>query len=150
MSVVPPSHQITIALYNALSSDATLKGFLPDGIWIGYALPLSGTQPRTRFGILDLVPLVSRDYPVFGQRAWEDRQYIVKAVTRDLSPATANAAAQRMNELIEDITIAATGYGWITGHRLWPIESVEADEVDPKLAWQHRGGYYRVAYAVVV
>lgn len=145
---VPPSHQITIAVYNALSGDATLQGLLPDGIWIGYALPKGGTTPRTRFGILDLVPLVSRDFPVFGGRAWEDRQYIVKAVTRDLSPSTANQAAQRMNEVLEDVTLAAVGYAWITAHRLWPIETVEPDEVDPKLAWQHRGGYYRVAYAV--
>jgi len=145
---IPPSHAITVAIYNTLANDATLKTLLPDGIWLTYALPLSATTPRTRFGIVDLVPLIARDLPVFGHRAIEERQYIVKAVLRDLSPVNANQAAQRINELLEDVPIPATGYTWQTGHRLWPIETVEADSADPKLAWQHRGGYYRVAYAV--
>jgi hypothetical protein len=145
---LPPSHQITVALFNLLSADAALKTLLPDGIWLSYALPLSDTQPRTRFGILELVPMVSRDIPVFGSRAIEERQYFVKAVTRDLSPLTANQAAHRMNELLEDVEIQATGYTWMTAHRLWPIEAVEPDEGNPKFAWQHRGGYYRVQYAV--
>jgi hypothetical protein len=146
--MTPPSHAITVALYNALANDANLKTLLPDGIWIGYALPVSATTPRTKFGILDLVPLVSQDVAQLGKRAYETRQYIVKAVTRDLSPVTANNAAQRMNDLLEDVAIPATGYVWMTVHRIIPIEAVEADDVDPKLAWQHRGGYYRVQYAV--
>jgi len=146
--MTPPSHQITIAIYNALANDANLKALLPDGIWIGYALPISATTPRTKFGILDLVPLVGQDIAEFGHRAYETRQYIVKAVTRDLSPVNANNAAQRMNDILEDVPIPATGYRWASSYRMWPIEAVEADEVDPKLAWQHRGGYYRVQYAV--
>lgn len=145
----PPSHEITIALYNRLAADATLRTMLPDGVWLEVALPGLNGAVRTRFALLSLVPMVSRTVAEFGRRAYEDRLYVVKAVTRDLSPLTANNAAKRIGDLIEDVNVPAVGYTWMTTHCLNPIEDQQLDDADPKLAWQHRGGYYRVQYSVL-
>lgn len=144
----PPAHQITIGIYNRLSTDATLKSLLPDGVWLEVALPGLNGAVRTRFALISLVPTVSRTIAKFSSRAYEDRLYLVKAVIRDLSPAAANNAAQRIGDLLEDQDVPVPGYTWMTTFCLNPVEAQQLDEADPKLAWQHRGGYYRVQYAV--
>lgn len=145
----PPAHQITIGIYNRLAMDAALKSLLPDGVWLEVALPTSTGAVRTRFAIVSLVPMVSRTVAAFGRRAVEERFYMIKAVVRDLSPVTANNAAHRITELLEDVPVPATGYDWMTTYCVNPIETQQLDDADPKLAWQHRGGYYRAQYATL-
>jgi hypothetical protein len=148
MPSLPGTHLITVGIYNKLAADATLIGLLPDGVWLEVAMPSSTGVPRTKFAIVSHVP-ISRDVGVFGRRAYEEHLYMVKAVTRDLSPKTANSAADRINELLEDTPIAVEGYTWMTTHRTDWIELQEIDDADPKLAWQHRGGHFKVQYALL-
>jgi hypothetical protein len=148
MPSLPGTHLITVGIYNRLAGDATLIGLLPDGVWLEVALPSSTGVPRTKFAIVSHVP-ISRDVATFGKRGYEEHLYLVKAVTRDLSPKTANSAADRINELLEDTAIAVEGYGWMTTHRTDWVEMQELDDADPKLAWQHRGGHFRVQYALL-
>lgn len=145
----PDSSEIDAALVATLLGDAALMALLPDGVYFDVARP--GAQ---RFVLVSLV--AEEDVGQFGGRAYEDALYLVKAVALGTSGADVKTAAARLDALLEDQPLAVTpgspagvpGYAWMTCHREARVRYTEVDDLDPSIRWQHRGGHYRVQFAV--
>jgi hypothetical protein len=133
------------ALMATLGADAALLNLMPNGVYYDLA-----AQGATRFVLVSLSTGI--DIAEFGRRTIEDAHYLVKAVGLSSalpSPDDVRAAAQRIDELLEDVPFAATGYEWITSHRTEPIDQTEPDGDSRSIRWFHRGGIYRVQFAVI-
>lgn len=137
---MPDSSNIDNAIVAKLGADLTLLGLMPNGVY-----PDEAPQDSTRFVIVSLIDEV--DAQAFNARAFEDALYLVKAVARkkDTDPTpNVQAAAARIDALLENATLTVTGYRTMTVHREARIRITEVDEVDASIRWFHRGGQYRV------
>jgi len=135
---MPDSSDIDQALIQRLSSDTTLLGLMPNGVYWEIA-PVGSKQ----FVIVAL--LEAADEREYQARAFEDALYLVKAV--ELSTVTTKnikAAAARIDTLLEEQVLTVTGYQPMACYRETRIRTTERDEVDPSILWMHRGGHYRV------
>jgi hypothetical protein len=134
----PDSARIDAALLAKLRQDSVLTALLPGGIWFDLAPP-----DVTAYGIVSLA--MHDDVAVFGRRAWEDTLYLVKAVVR--MPGPARAAAARIDELLEDGTLAIAGFALMALERELRLR---LNETDPERGdrWQQRGGYYRLQASI--
>jgi len=141
------SSNIDQAIVAMLGADATLLGYMPNGVFFDEAPPGS-----TRFVIVSLID--ETDEAVFGGRAIEDHLYLVKAVALSTAGGNLKEAAARIDALLEDqpiglgSPISVDGYGWMACHRERRVRYTEVDEGDPSLRWRHRGGEYRVQMAL--
>lgn len=134
---MPDSSDVDAAIVTTLQTDATLAALLPGGVFVDEA-PAGATQ----FVIVSLVD--EADAGVFGTRAYEDALYLVEA--RELSTVAVKnikAAAARIDVLLEQGSLTATGYPAITTRRESRIRLTEVDAVDASIRWQRRGGHYR-------
>lgn len=131
------SAAIDTALAARLLADTTLMALMPDGVYFDEA-----KQGAQRFLIVSLVDEV--DEAVFGGRAIEDALYLVKAVELGKSGVNADAAAARIEVLLNEQPLSATGYTGMATFRESRVRLTEVDGVDPSIRWQHRGGHYRV------
>jgi len=132
------SSDIDQALIAKLSSDAALLALMPNGVYWDQAPPKS-----SQFVIVSFID--HEDGRSFDGRAFEDGLYLVKAV--ELSTvATKNvkAAAARIDELLENQTLSAAGYEFMTMFREQRIRTTAIDDLDNTIRWFHRGGYYRI------
>lgn len=130
--------EIDAALIAMLSSDATLMGLLPDGVWWDVAAP-----GATKFCIVSYAadPEVAYAMP---HPAWESVLYLVKATQQGSSGTDVKAAAKRIRELLHDTTLVPTGYyPSMLVRYVQPVRYTEVDEATD-LRWQHRGGHYHV------
>jgi len=140
---VADSSAIDAALVTKLSSDATLLGLMPNGVYFDQAPPGS-----SRFVLISLVN--SHDEPMMdADRAFEEATYLVKAVGLSAPSVTlpVNAmrdAAARIDALLEGGTLTISGYGLMVMRRVESIRALEVDEADESIRWQHRGGMYEV------
>jgi hypothetical protein len=126
----------------ALGADATLLALVPDGVYYAEAPPNA-----KRFVIVQLMDSV--DEAAFSKgRAYEDTLLMVKAVMLSTAGGNIQSAAARIDTLLEDGTITASGFTFSTIHREGRIRVTEVDDEDSSLRWQHRGGFYRVQMAV--
>jgi hypothetical protein len=137
---MPDSAVIDAALVSKLGSDATLLGYMTNGVYFDEAPPNS-----TRFVIISLVE--ESDERTFDGRSHEDAVYLVKAVAlstvANAATHTRNAAA-RIDALLDGQVLTATGYTHMAMHRENRIRFTEVDEEDSTIRWFHRGGQYRV------
>jgi hypothetical protein len=138
---MPDSSAIDNALIAKLAADATLLGHCPNGVYWDEAPPGS-----TRFVIVSLIDQF--DEAVFGGRAIEDALYLVKAVALSTASVNMQAAAARIDALLEDQTLTVSGYSYMTMHREARVRITEVDDVDASIRWFHRGGHYRVQMSV--
>lgn len=138
---MPDSSAIDNALMAKLGADAALLAICINGVYWEEAPPKS-----TRFVIVSMIDEV--DEPQFGGRAYEDALYLVKAVTLSTEGANIQAAADRINTLLEDQTLTVSGYTHMVMHREGRVRITEVDELDPSIRWYHRGGQYRVQQAI--
>ena len=138
---MPDSSLIDAAILAKLVNDATLSALLPDGVWMDEA-----KQGAQRFVIVSLIQ--EFDEGEFGGRAFEDALYLVKAVALATTGADVKTAAARIDTLLEDQPLTATGYTWMATFREERVRFTEVDGVDPSIRWQHRGGRYRVQFSV--
>jgi hypothetical protein len=140
--MLPDTSDVDAAVVTLLQNDATLKTLSPDGVYFDEA------PPHTKqFVIVSLATGTDEDQ--YGgpqqRRAYQDLLYLVKAVELTTVPVkNIKAAAARIDALLEDATLTATGYGAITAHRVNPVRTLEVDQIDDTIRWQHRGGNYRV------
>jgi len=134
---MPDSSGIENALIAKLLADGTLMAITTDGVYFDEAAP-----GKTKFVIVSLVE--EHDEPMFGGRAFEDALFMVKAVALSTSGANIQTAAARIDTLLEQGTLTASGYSLMTMRREARIRLTEVDAVDPSIRWQHRGGHYRV------
>lgn len=133
------SSRITAAIIAALKSDAGSPGglmtLMTDGVYFGAAPP-----KLTKFVLVTLS--TGSDEPMFGGRAFEKPVYLVKAVHLATAPTLANAAAARIDSILNFETLSASGYGSVDAARLEPVAYTEVDDADPDIRWQHAGGLY--------
>ena len=136
----PNSANIDKAIISVLQADSTLASLMPDGVYLNVAAP-----GKTRFVLVGVFE--STDVGIFGQCGYEDVLYYVKAngLSRTTTLANTKAAAQRIAELLDGVTLTAPDYASISSAREQrePWDTVP-DPVDPSLTWFHYGGYYRV------
>ena len=137
----PDSSDIDNALIAKLGADSTLLALCPNGVYWDEAPP-----GATRFVIVSLAE--EADEAVFGGRAFEDALYSVEARMLSTAGGDIKAAAARIDALLDEQTLTATGYTWMTMHREGRIRQTEVDEVDPAIRWYRRGGNYRVEMAL--
>ena len=134
---MPDTSNIANAIISLLGADATLLALVPNGVYYDEAPPNS-----TRFVIVSLVE--GNDEPMFGARAFEEAQYLVKAVMLSTAAGDIKSAAARIDTLLEQQPLTATGYSVTTMRRVEPIRVTEVDEIDKSIRWYHRGGRYEV------
>ena len=135
------SSLIENALIAKLLADGTLTALVPDGVYFD-----EGPASKTRFVIVSLVDEV--DLGKFGGRAIEDALFMVKAVMLSTAGGNIQAAAARIDTLLEDQPMTVAGFTHMTTHREARLRQTEVDSVDPTIRWQHRGGMYRVQCSV--
>ena len=131
------SSDIDQALIAKLSSDATLLGLMPNGVYWDEAPPGS-----TRFVIVSLVS--EDDEPMHQGTAFEDAIYQVEARALSTSGGNVKAAAARIHELLHFGALTVPGYSLMTMRRQSRIRLTEVDDVDPSIRWYRRGGNYQV------
>jgi hypothetical protein len=139
----PNSAHIKAGVLAALQADPTLAALAPGGVFAELAAP--GVH------VFVLVTLLDSDDTdaVFGQRGIESSLFAVKFV--GLSTATqlaiAEAAAARIDELLELGALPITDYSFLECVRERRIATTARDPGDPSLSWFHYGGEYRVQVA---
>jgi len=137
---MPDSSLIDAALITRLGADATLLGFVPNGVYWDEAPPGS-----RQFVIVSLID--EADAQQLGGRSHEDALYLVKAVvltTVTNANTVIRDAAARIDALLENARLTVTGYAPMACYREARLRMTEVDDVDPTVRWYHRGGQYRV------
>lgn len=137
---MPDSSDIDSALVAKLAADATLLGYMPNGVYVDEA-----PQGMTRFVIVSLIE--EHDVQQFGGRDHEDALYLVEARALSTAGATIKQAAARIDALLDNGTLTITGYRLMLLQREARIRSTEVDDVDPTIRWYRRGGHYRLMAA---
>lgn len=138
---MPDSSDIDQAVIAKLGADATLLGYMTNGVYWDEAPPSS-----TKFVIVSLVD--EADAQKQGSRSHEDALYMVKAVALSTANANMKAAAARIDALLDGQTLTAAGYSHMVMQRESRIRITEVDDVDPSIRWFHRGGNYRVVQSL--
>ena len=139
----PSSSAIDAALVARLSADPALLALMPEGAWFDAA------PPGLKHFVL-LVLVSEEDVSTFGGvREYEDALYRIQAVALDKSPDDVNAAADRIDALLENVALVVADYSWMTTHREGRFRGTQPDPIDPSLHWQVSGGNYRVQMAPV-
>ena len=138
---LPNSSAIDNAVVSVLLADPTLAGLMPGGVYFDVA-----RAKADRFVIVSIV--TADDEPVLGSRGYEDVLYLVKAVALVSTGGDVNAAAARIDALLEDHPLTIPGYVHMVTCREARIRYTEVDAVDDTIRWQHRGGHYRVQASI--
>jgi hypothetical protein len=138
---MPDSSLIDNALVAKLGADVTLLSYCTNGVYWDEAPPNA-----TKFVIVSLIE--EADEAEFGGRAYEDALYLVKAVAISTAGANVQAAAARIDALLEDQTLTVSGYTHMVMHRESRVRITEVDDQDASIRWFHRGGHYRVQQAL--
>lgn len=142
------SSAIDNAVIAMLGSDSTLLGYCPNGVYWDQAPP-----GATKFVIVSLVD--ENDEATFEGRAIEDALYLVKAVMLSTAGGDIQAAAARIDAVLEDQPVMVgsppapvPGYVWMSTARESRVRITETDDADASIRWQHRGGRYRVQMSI--
>lgn len=98
-------------------------------------------QAATKFVIVS--QMSHEDSYEENQSATETFTYLVKAVAKDTSGADTKTAAARIQTLLQDGTLAPTGYRLMNMQRTERIRMTE-DDAGSNFRWSHRGGLYAV------
>jgi hypothetical protein len=128
------------ALVARLGSDPTLLGLCPNGVYLDEA-----PAKMERFVIVRIVEAL--DVDVFGARAYEEVLYAIEARMLETAGGDGNAAAARIDALLQDAPLTVAGYVWMTTYRETRTRWTERDAVNPTIRWHRRGGTYRVQMA---
>lgn len=138
--MITDTSAVESALVAVLAGDPTFAALVPHGVYVDEAPPNS-----TRFAIVSRVPGSLGDAAIFGVgRAFEDYVFLIKAVMLSSANGDIRAAAERIDQLLEDQPLTIEGYEWMTTYRVEHVRATEKDAIDPAMRWHHRGGRYRV------
>lgn len=136
------SAALDAAVISLLLNDTTLQGLLPDGVYFDFAAP--GAQRYTLVTIT-----AAPDTSMFGSRACEGPVYLVLAVVLSVTGGNIQAAAARIDALLDGATVSATGYKPATLRRLSRVRHSDPDSADASHRWQTRGGEYELWAAAI-
>ena len=137
------SDAIDAAVVAKLSSDSTLTSLAPGGVYRDVA-------PAGVSGVYLIVSQMAHQdaYVLAGGPAREMVTFLVKAVELAKSGAGANAAAARVQALLNGAVLSISGYRCMNVERSERIAYAElADGGDAR--YQHRGGLYEVMAEVI-
>jgi|SRR5580765_1354378 len=139
----PNSSAIANSLIGVLLADPQLAALMPDGVY--YDVARAGAK---RFVIVSFVDGV--DIATYDGRAIESALYLVKAVALASTGGNVEAAAERIDALLEDqFWTIAPGLELMTCFRSGNVlRTTEPDSTNPELYWNHRGGRYRLDVAL--
>jgi hypothetical protein len=139
---VADSSALDAAVINKLLGDSQLMTLLPDGVYFDQATP--GAQRYT------LVTITSApDTVMFNGRAFEGPIYLVLAVVLSVTGGNVQAAAARIDALLDGATVSATGYRPAVLYRLSRVRHSDPDTQDASHRWQTRGGEYGLLAAAL-
>lgn len=127
---------VIVSVMAALNDDATLIGLVPDGAFLNVS-----PGGVTKAVIVSLV--THEDAYAMRQRGHEKFLVLVKAVERSTSVDGVNAAAARIDALLQAVELTITGYSHMVTLREEHISYAEVDE-DKDEHWQHAGGRYAI------
>ena len=141
------SSDLDSALVARLGSDPVLLALCPNGVYFDLA-----PAGCTRFVLVQhAAPPVDIPMQGGGGRAIEDGLYTIDARMVSTAGGDINAAAARIDELLEDQPLLAPGsteqipgYAWMYLSRETRFRQIERDAVDPTIFWFRRGGHYRL------
>ena len=136
------SSAVENALVDKLRADATLKALMPDGVFFGEA-----GATAVSFVLVTLDD--EHDEGMFGERAYEDHTFLVKAISRKDTNGAVRKAAARIDELLDPkpparATLTIDGYRLMVMRRIKRVRYADPDQRDLTIVWQHRGGQYQV------
>ena len=143
------SSAITSALITKLLADSALLALAPDGVFrdvAGASMATGGSAKR--FVIVSFVMGINT--LAFQQRSHQQALYLVEARMLSTAGGDANAAAARIDELLDPQppaprpTLTIPGYRLMAMYQEEPTEQTEFDEADASLHWNRVGGRYRV------
>ena len=130
---------VDAALISVLAGDAALRALCPDGVYLGTA-----PAGLSRFVIVQQQTHV--DVEGFGAPAlYEEFRYSVTARVLETTGVSANAAAYRIHELLQDQPLTIAGYTHMSTLRVERVHYPDIDAIDNDLRWQHAGGDYEIA-----
>lgn len=137
------SSAVEIALVKKLRDDSQLSALLPDGVFFSAA-----DEGCTKFALVSMA--TAFDEAMFRASAFEDYNFLVKAVVLNDDDGTTRLAAARINELLDPqppaqkATLDVEGYNLMVMRRIDRVRYSDPDPQDQKTVWQHRGGHYQV------
>lgn len=134
---VPSTSAIDAAVIAKLASDATLTTLAPGGVFRDTA-PQGVSTP-----FVIVTQMAHEDDYSIGSQAFEQVTYLVKAVGLGTSASGTQAAADRIQTLLQGATLTITGYRSMLVQREERVAYVEVDDASDR-RWQHRGGLYLV------
>lgn len=139
---LPDTSAIANAVIAKLGADATLLALVPNGVHWGEA-----PAGSTRFVIVSLAD--AHDIITFRGRTIESALFSVEARMLVSAGGNIQAAAARIDALLEDQPLTVAGYTWMSTLRESPSRPApEIDAVDTSIRWNRRGGMYRVEMSI--
>ncbi len=141
------SSDLDAAVVAHLGSDPTLLSLCPNGVYWDEA-----PAGCTRFVIVGLADGSFQPMQGGGGRAIEDTLYTIEARMLSTAGGDINAAAHRIDELLENVHLKAPGspaqevpgYAWMYLANEQRVRLTERDAVNPVILWFRRGGHYRL------
>lgn len=133
------SAAIDVAIFTALTNDATLTTLAPGGVFRGTS-PQGALQP---FVIVEIVDHLDEPQMSTSTPAFESVRYMIKAVDGSTSMVAASAAADRIYAILNGATLSISGYDSMLCVREERVAYTEVDDASDH-RFQHNGGMYRV------
>ncbi len=132
------------ALYAKLSGDATLDGLLTAaGGQADNVFPDVAPREATGAWIIYSQRTPTLDVRTYGRLAYEELDYLVKAVVKSEDPEIAQGMADRINALLDHQILTISGHTQMWAHRLGRVSYPERGDAGDH--YQHRGGIYQWA-----
>jgi hypothetical protein len=140
---------VTSALINFLLADAALRALVPDGVFKDLPGPsMAHGGNATRFVVVSYIggPPVT----TFGGRSHTDTLYLVEAQMLSTAGGNVNAAAERLDDLLDPqppappCALTVPGFGVMAVVIEEPTEATERDAADSSIVWTRAGGRYHV------
>jgi hypothetical protein len=128
---------VDAAVIAKLLADAPLMAMAVDGVWFDFAK--HGAQ---RFVIVS--QLDHADTDSFNASAFEEFEYLVKAVVLSTTGVDVQTAAGRIHAALQDALLTPVGYTTMRCRRVGRVRFSEPDDDNLDARWQHAGGRYSV------
>lgn len=129
--------EVIKAVVAKLDADATLLALVPAGAYRNVA-----PAEVQKAVIVELV--IHQDVYAMRSVAYDKTFVRVKAVERSKSTTGVDAAAARIQDVLQDQALTITGYRHRSTRRMEHIAEVETDDDDPEEHWQMAGGIYEI------
>lgn len=134
---MPDTQAVDQALFAKLSNDVTLTGLAPGGVYSETA-PQGVSKPYVIVRQVD-----SDDFYAQGSKALEEIQYEVTGVDQSTSKVSVQAVANRIQALLQDVTLTITDYSCVNVKRIKKVNYTEIHAGSDR-RYQHLGGLYNV------